>query len=176
MTNEIKLGTVAGLRLTAMPSAIAGSILLWTLLSGLAARVLRMRLGKAIVGGFVAVAVHWASDIAHQLGNARAARSTGFPMIGIRLWGVLSTSVYPSDEPVLPAAFHIRRALGGPAASLVLTLLAAVIALALRPLGGIPRWIGAFFFLDNLFTFTLGSLVPLPFTDGGSLLRWWGKR
>lgn len=176
MANEIKLGNVAGLSLSARPSAILGSILLWVLLSRVAARLLRRPPGEALVGGFIAVVVHWASDIVHQLGNAWAARSTGYPMIGIRLWGVLSASVYPPDEPMLPAAVHIRRALGGPVASLLLTLLAAAIARVLRPRGGMARWIGAFFFLDNLCTFTLGSLVPLNFTDGGSLLYWWGKR
>jgi hypothetical protein len=37
-------------------------------------------------------------------------------------------------------------------------------------------WVGTFFFLDNLLIFTLGVFVPLGFTDGSTLLRWWGKR
>jgi hypothetical protein len=77
---------------------------------------------------------------------------------------------------ILPANIHIRRALGGPVGSLLLTLLAAVIGLALRPLGGTPWLVGAFFFLDNLLVFTLGAFLPLGFTDGSTLLEWRGKR
>ncbi len=29
--------------------------------------------------------------------------------------------------------------------------------------------------IDNLFIFTIGSLLPLGFTDGSTLLHWWGK-
>lgn len=176
MTNEIKLGQVAGLSLIVMPSAIIGSILLGVLLGGVAAVLLKASLGEAIVGGLIAVIVHWASEMVHHLGHAWAARRTGYPMIGVRLWGVLGTSLYPPDEPTLPATVHIRRALGGPAASLLLTLLAAIVALALRPVGGVPWWIGAFFFLENLFAFTLCAFIPMGFTDGSTLLEWWGKR
>lgn len=130
----------------------------------------------AILGGLFAVLLHWGSDIVHQLGHARAARVTGHPMIGIRLWGVLSASVYPSDEGSLPASVHVRRALGGAPASLLLAVIAAGIALALRPLGGVYWWVALYFFLDNLLVLGIGSLLPLGFTDGSTLLHWWGKQ
>ena len=176
MAHAYQLGRIASLRLTAAPSAIVGSILLWVLLSGIAALGLGVSPVAAVVGGLVAVLLHWASDIVHQLGHARAARATGHPMIGIRLWWLLSASIYPRDEGSLPAAVHIRRALGGPLASLLLTVIAAMIALALRPLGGVSWWVALFFFLDNLLVLTLGAFVPLGFTDGSTLLYWWGKR
>jgi hypothetical protein len=176
MAQAIQLGRVASLRLTADWSAIVGSILLWVLLSGIAALGLSVSPGAAVVGGLVAVLLHWASDIFHQLGHARAARATGHPMIGIRLWWVLSASIYPSEEGSLPAAVHIRRALGGPVASLLLTVIAAVIVLTFRPLGGVYWWVALFFFLDNLLVLTLGAFVPLGFTDGSTLLHWWGKQ
>ena len=80
------------------------------------------------------------------------------------------------DEGPLPAAVHVRRALGGPLASLVLTCIAAAIALALRPLGGVLWWLALFFFLDNLLVLTLGAFLPLGFTDGSTLPHWWGKQ
>ena len=175
MTQAIPLGRVASLRLTAAPSAIVGSVILWMALGGIVVLGLGLSPVAAVAGGLVAVALHWASDIFHQLGHARAARATGHPMIGIRLWWVLSASIYPSDEGSLPASVHIRRALGGPIASLLLTVIAAVIALALRPLGAVYWWVALFFFLDNLLVLTLGAFVPLGFTDGSTLLRWWGK-
>jgi hypothetical protein len=174
---EYKLGQVAGLDLIAMPLAVVGSILLLVLLSGIAIAVLHMPIGEAIVGGLIAVTLHWVSDIAHHLGHAWAARRTGYPMTGIRLgtWGLLGTSLYPPDEPILPAATHIRRAWGGPAGSLLFTLAAAVAALIVRNVSSMLWWVGVFFFLDNLLVFTLGAFLPLGFTDGSTLLHWWGK-
>jgi hypothetical protein len=173
---SIDVGQVAGLRLSANLSAIMGSLLLWILLSGIGILGLGMPPATTIAGGLIAVVLHWCSDIVHQLGHARAARATGHPMVGIRLWGVLSTSVYPSDEGSLPASVHVRRALGGAPASLLLTVIIAAIAPALRPLGGVYWWVALFLFLDNLLVLTLGSLLPLGFTDGSTLLHWWGKQ
>jgi hypothetical protein len=175
MARLYELGALGGLRLTADRSAIVGSALLWLLLSG-AGLGLGLTLAAALTGGLAAVLLHWCSDIVHQLGHARAARSTGHPMIGIRLWWLLTSSIYPRDEGALPAAVHIRRALGGPLASLLLTLAAAAIALALRAGGGVPWLVALFVFLDNLLVLTLGAFVPLGFTDGSTLLYWWGKR
>ncbi len=175
MAQVYTLGRVAGLRIDATPSAIAGSGLLWALLSA-AGLLLGVSPGAALLGGLVATLLHWGSELVHHLGHARAARATGHPMIGVRLWWVLGMSRYPKDEGALPARVHIRRALGGPAASLLLTLVAAVIAAALRPLGGAISWVALFFFLDNLLFFTLGAFAPLGFTDGSTLLHWWGRQ
>jgi hypothetical protein len=176
--NEFKLGNLAGLRLTATPLALFGSALLWVVLSALGMSLLHLPAVDAIGGGFVAVWLHWASDLAHQLSHAWVARRTGHPMTGIRFGtlGLLSIGLYPPDEPPLPAAIHIRRALGGPAGSLLLTLAAGVAALLSRLTGGAPWWVGVFFFLDNLIVLTLGAFLPLGFTDGSTLLHWWGKR
>ena len=94
---KIKLGKVAGLELSARPSAIVGFVLLWVLLGGVAALLFKVPLGEAIVGGFIAVVLHYCSEIVHNLGHAWAARRTGYPMIGVRLFGVLGVSLYPRD-------------------------------------------------------------------------------
>lgn len=175
--NEYKLGEVTGISLSAKPLAIAGSILLLVLLSGFAIGVLNLPVGVAVLASLVAVVLHWASEIAHQLGHAWAARQTGYPMTGIQLgkWGVFSISLYPPDEPALPSAIHIRRALGGPAVSLLLTLALAVAVLALRSVGGTLWWVAVFVLLDHVVVFSLGAFLPLGFTDGSTLLEWWGK-
>jgi hypothetical protein len=169
---------VAGLSLSVEPLAIVGSILLLALLSGVAIAVLKLPVGEAIVGSLLAVILHWVADIAHHLGHAWAARRTGYPMIGIRLgkWALLGTSLYPPDEQALPARTHIRRALGGPIGSLLFSVVAAAAALVLHPVGGALGWVGVFFFLDSFIVFVLGALLPLGFTDGSTLLQWWGKR
>lgn len=176
--SEFKLGRLYGLQLSALPSAIGGAILLWFALIAIAIGLLNFPIGAAILAALIASALHWFSDTLHQLGHARAARQTGHPMIGIRFWGFLSASVYPADEPTLPAAMHIRRALGGPPMSAAVTLAAAVVLLALNlaKVGGALWWLALFFFFENLLVFTLGSLLPLNFTDGSTLLHWWGKK
>ena len=148
------------------------------MLGGVGIGVLHLPAVTAVAGGFLAVLLHWASELIHQLSHAWAARRAGHPMTGIRFgtMGLLSTSVYPPDEPPLPAAVHIRRALGGPTGSLLSTVVVAVVAALLRPAGGAPWWVAFFVFLDNLFVLTLGALLPLGFTDGSTLLHWWGKR
>ncbi len=48
--------------------------------------------------------------------------------------------------------------------------------LMLRPLGGVVWWIAVFVFLTSFVMFTIGPFIPLGFTDGSTLLEWWGKR
>jgi len=175
---EYRLGIVAGLVLSAEPAVIVGTIVLWATLSGIGVGLLDLPLAQGVVGGLVAVMLHWASEIVHNLGHAWAAQRTGHPMIGIRLGQglVFATSLYPADEGPLPGEIHIRRALGGPIGSLALSVVAGIIALVLYPGGGVARWVSLFFFVDNFFLFTLGAFLPLGFTDGSTLLAWWGKR
>jgi Zn-dependent protease len=175
--NEYRLGEVAGLSLSAEPPALVGSAALFVILGGIAIGIPHMPLGEAAVVSLLAVTLHWVSVVMHQLGHAFAARQTGYPMRGIRLGylGLLSTSVYPLDEPPLPAGVHVRRALGGPAASLVFSIVAVATLLALLNVSTALGWLGVFFLFDNLVVLGVGSFLPLGFTDGSTLLRLRGK-
>jgi Zn-dependent protease len=121
-----------------------------------------------------AVLLHWVGDISHQLGHARAARKAGYPMIGIRLWGLLTSSIYPRDEPALPGKVHISRALGGPTMSFIIGLISAIPLLFLEA-GSVFWWLFLFFAADNLLVLSLGAFLPLGFTDGSTILRWLRK-
>jgi hypothetical protein len=187
MSKSITLGHVAGLRVTAFPNAFIGFLILWVVLALVAALTLtRLPLWVCIVGAFVATLLHYVSEFWHNLGHAWSARRTGYPMIGVRYWWILGASVYPKDEPPLPGSIYIRRALGGPIASLLLALVLGIIILLLSgsmlfeppelPLVTALWYILFFVFLDNLFVFGLGAFLPLGFTDGSTILHWWGKR
>ena len=176
MKSEFKLTRLAGLNLTAKPSAIIGSLALWIVLSGVALALIKLSIGEAILSGLIATVLHWLSETWHQFGHMQAARRTGFPMTGIRYWGVLSTSVYPADEPPLPASVHIRRALGGAPVSIGLGILLGLVALALQNSAGPVKWIALFAALENLLIFGLGAFLPLGFTDGSTLLHYGRKR
>lgn len=173
---DFRLGRLSGLELSAGHSAISWSIALWSVMAALAALILRMPVGTAVGMGLAVSILHWFSELVHQFGHAVAARKTGYPMTGIRFWGLLSTALYPDDEPALPAEIHVRRALGGPIASLVLTFIAWLLMTAARGDDGPLWWIAVFFFAENLLVFTLQAFVPLGFNDGSTLWRWWRRR
>ena len=154
---------------------MGGNVVLFLILLGAGRFWLGLTIGQALAGGAAALVLHWLGDLGHHLGHAWAARRTGHPMIGIRFWGFLSTSVYPDDEGALPAQVHMRRALGGPLMSLALGLAAGLLAAALFPLGGLPRYLSLFAALENLLMYGLGAFLPVGFTDGSTLLHWRGK-
>lgn len=165
------LGSLFGLRISAVPSALAGGAAVWLTWSLLASAVFAVPVVSALAAGILALAGYWLSDLIHQLGHAWAAQRTGYPMIGIRFWGLFTASVYPADEPALPARTHIRRALGGPFVSLLMCLPTGVLALAATNASPAWRWLTLFVFLVNV-AVTLQVFLPLGFNDGSTILYW----
>ena len=170
---EHRLGTWAGLQWTMTRSAIIGAIGLWLVVAAVMV-AFNIPIGSALLGGVIVVLLHELSEIVHQLGHAWAARRTGYPMSGVRfgVLGIFATSVYPPDEPTLPAQIHIRRALGGPLFSAGLSALAIVLLIIYEeavPHGQFVLW---FFFLDNFLVMTLQVFIPLGFNDGATIWHW----
>ena len=172
---DLPLGHLGGFRISAAPSALAGALGLWAVLAG-GGRAMGVPWARALRVGLLTSGVHWAAEIWHQGGHALAARRTGYPMTGLRFWTILSASVYPADEPPLPARIHIRRALGGPLASALLTLALGLLWRTVPPTRHRLHALARFAFWENLIVFTLGALVPLGFNDGSSLRHWWPRR
>ncbi len=185
MNKRFELGYIAGLRITARVSAFVTLLIIWLVLTAIAYRVIGLPLGDAVVGGLVAAILHYLFELVHQLGHSIAARQTGYPMIGVAFFGPIGLSVYPKDEPQLPGRVHIHRALGGPIISGVVSLLVGLLYLFLSGTFTIGQsephlplvivWVVLVVLLDNLLVFTLGALLPLGFTDGSTIWRWWGK-
>lgn len=177
MMKSFSIPNILGLRVTITPPALLGTALLWLMFTWAGAALLELPLGSAVLGGLAAAGLHWLADFQHQLGHAWAARRVGYPMTGVKLgqWLIFSVSEYPADEPDLPAGIHVRRALGGPAASLLISAAVGILAWLLRPLGGLAWWLALFFSLDNLGA-GLGAFLPLGFTDGSTLLRHWKQK
>jgi hypothetical protein len=175
-TRPISLGHRFGLDLTLRPSAFGWAALLLLALIGLGAWWFKFPPPFAAAFGLLALAIHYASELSHQLGHAAAARRAGWPMSGLHFFTVLAVGRYPKDEPELPAEIHIRRALGGPTRSLLTAAALGALAYALRPVGGLALALGLFAAWENFIVFTLGALLPVRFLDGGTLLYWWPKR
>ncbi len=170
--NARRVGHLLGLEVTVAPSAAAGSVLLWASLAIAARRYARLPLLAAAGAGLAGTLLHWLSDTAHQLGHAQAARTTGYPMAGIQYHSIFVTSFYPPDEPPLPPAIHVRRALGGMPVNLALGACAALATAALRQRRNAASFLAWEFCVDNLLVLGLGALAPLGFTDGSTLLEW----
>jgi hypothetical protein len=176
---EHRLGRWAGLQWSWTRSAVVGAIGLWVIVVGLMAAVFNIPIGSALLGGVIVVLLHELSEIVHQLGHAWAARRTGYPMSGVRfgVLGIFAASVYPPDEPTLPAKIHIRRALGGPIFSAWLSSLAFILILmTVRTAAPVWQFVLWFFFLENLFMMTLQVFIPLGFNDGATIWYWMRKR
>ena len=176
MNRRWQLGRLLGVEVWFRLNSLLLSGLLWLVFALLARFWLGFSLGQAVWVGGTAVLLHWLSDLGHHLGHAIAAKQVGYPMEKIISWFVLLSSVYPKDEPPLHATIHMRRALGGPVASLLLALVAGALLLILPNDNAGAHAVVSFAFWENFVVLFLGAFVPLGFTDGSTLLTWWPRR
>lgn len=167
----LSLGTLGGLKLNAEPSAQIFTGIVALILALLGNIVFGLSIIEAVLGAIVATALFWLSEFWHQYGHALAARMVGYPMLGVTFFLVLGRSLYPSDEPTLPPNIHIRRALGGPIASLILSVVMFILMRLTSGMSGAIPIIIQFLFYLNFFIYTLQVFVPLGFNDGSTILR-----
>ncbi len=151
-------------------------VLMWIVFGAMGSVFFHVGIKSVIVGGFLLALGHVAAEVFHQMGHARAARSVGHPMTGVRLHGIVGISSYPANEGELTPEQHLRRALGGAPFSLVATIVAGLLALLVWQVAPHLAWAPFVFFLDNLFFFFLGAFLPLGFNDGSSIIHWSRQR
>jgi Zn-dependent protease len=179
MNKVYSLGYLAGLKLLARPSAFIGFILIWLGLTSFTWRLADFVIDQALAAGLACAFLHYASELIHNLGHAWAARKVKHPMEGVMFWGISATSLYPADEKKVSPKMHIRRALGGPIASGLVTLITGIQLVIVNSVGDVlPSAIpftALFIFWDNLLIFTLGTLLPLGSTDGSTILNYLKK-
>ena len=168
----MRIATFAGLDVSAKPSAFGTYFVLATCLAIFGASRLRLRAPAAVGFGIAGVLLHVGSVFVHHLGHALAARLVGYPMSGMRFFGPLASSLYPEHEPELSAAMHVCRAAGGPLLSVLFSYV-TFLSRAILASRGPRRALWCYLALDNLVVLGLGSLAPLPFTDGGTFQHYW---
>jgi hypothetical protein len=186
MTKPVLTFSFFGLRTTLNPVALLSFAVLALVAAALAAWLAHLRLGPALVAGVLSALLFFLSELLHQAGHAVAAFTTGYPMRGMHFFSVLSSSLYPADEPALAPRLHLRRALGGFGVNLLVGLISWPLAVYLFPRGAeilppavaIVGWLAAFSAVTNGLILGLGALVPLKLpggglTDGGTLLHYW---
>lgn len=108
------------------------------------------------------------ADVVHILGHIISSLMANTPLDRLSFAAPFPQSVYENEE-VSPWQ-HRMRAIGGPAANLLVALVHWPL-IALTAPGSILRQILE---VKRFFHFGLGlvSLIPLPMIDGGSLLKW----
>ncbi len=168
-----KLFEVGGYSVLWSPTFFPTFVLLWMTLNLVMMLFSDATYGQITVFGLGAVLIHYFAELLHNVGHAIAARSTGYPMSGIRLWYAFIGSLYPKDEPELSSRIHVTRALGGPILSLILALAMWGVLQVIPYANEIWQWWLRFFFWDNLLILGLGAFLPLGFTDGSTILREW---
>lgn len=164
--------TFYGLQFSILPRPLLViSLLLWPVFVVLVGVLFARPAAETLLLGAALVLMHHLGEVVHNLGHALAARRSGFPMCGVRLWG-LGTSVYPEDEPTLPPRIHIQRALGGPLLSTLFGLLLLALASASSGAAQIFLLLAG---LENVLIFGPGALTPLHLgsfeSDGATILR-----
>lgn len=177
----IKLFTLFGTTTAITPVSLASFAIAALLLAGVAATFSGLTLGEALAAGGLCALGMFVSEWLHQAGHARAARATGYPMSAIVFYSILAVSLYPPDEPELPARLHIRRALGGFWVNLGIGLLLLPYWFFLSFRGGASAWALGWLAFWNLAVLGLGALAPIDIprtltTDGATLLRYWNRR
>ncbi len=170
-----RLGKVLGMTITADTTAVISGFVLWAVLAVLGKQFLALTGPDVVVGGGLLVMLHYGLGFVHQLGHAVAAAQTRHEMTGFHYYLLLTRSIYPYNERPVSAKVHLQRAKGGPIASGILSGILGLLTLLLIPVGGLTLMIIGFLFLDNLLLFTLGALLPLSFTDGGTIKQWRDK-
>ncbi len=175
---SIPLFTLFGLKVTFSVFGIVSFLIAVPPIAWLAARLLQLTFGQAVLAGTLSAIAMFAFEIIHQCGHAWAAKSVGYPMIGIHWHSWFSSGLYPADEPPLPPSVHIRRALGGFWINVLIGLLLIPLSIYLWPRGGVMAWTVAFTVAWNVAILGLGALAPIDipgvFTiDGGTILHYW---
>lgn len=168
------LGYLGPIRMTAERSALPGLVVISVVMLALSVSLLTGTGLDRLMAAILAVLGYYFWGLLHHLGHYLAGAYAGYPLTEIRVFAVIARDIYPRSEPTLAANIHIRRAVGGPTAS-ILAALFCLLASGLS-LGGILWFTFMSGFWVNLLLFTLAALLPVGGLDGDVIRRYWSQR
>lgn len=165
---------------TVVRSALFGSIGLLVLTTALAVFFTDLTPLDALIAGLLATFLHWFGEVLHQYGHFLAAEFVDKPSTGVRVWGILGTTLYPKNEgQVLPIA-HIRRAIGGPIMSFFVLNAFILLAVVFWSVSDMFRFLVAWAIFEHIAIYTVGALIPVKIgnfsSDGGTILTYWRQK
>ncbi len=123
---------------------------------------------KSILIGFVSVVILLIADFGHAIAHIFSARYAKAPMDEISIIGDMPRTLY-WDNNVSPNVHRIR-AIGGP----IFSTLGLILSLAVYGVVSgnvIVRELAVISTVGHGFIL-IGSLLPLPMVDGGTILKW----
>ncbi|MCA9915306.1 MAG: hypothetical protein KC496_18260, partial [Anaerolineae bacterium] len=109
-----------------------------------------------------AAAFHFVLQAIHLIGHAVAASTTGYQMSRMWFLYAFAMTLYPRDEPTIPARLHIRRSLGGPIAFGIALIIVFLLWSNARDAYWTLRYLTSFMLFEAAFLFFFSSIV----TDG----------
>lgn len=168
------LGYFGPVRVSAERSAYVGFVLVSVVMFVAALTQLIGTGSDRLMAALLATLGYYLCLAIHHTGHYLAGLYAGYPFERLHLYWAIARDVYPPNEPPLAANIHLRRALGGPAASILAAL--ACLLLALISPGGILRFVFLSGLWANLLIFTLGALIPAFGLDGDVIRRYWPQR
>jgi hypothetical protein len=111
MPAKILLGELFGLELSAKANTIFWAAILGLGLFLVGVFFLNLTLAESLVGAIVCILLHYVSELVHQLGHAGAARRAGYPMRGVRFWGLQGRATLARENSHSPGAGRAGRQL-----------------------------------------------------------------
>ncbi len=118
--------------------------------------------------GFLAMVVMLIADIGHAIAHIFSAHYAGARMDEVRISMGMPRTIYLNNE--VPPSVHRMRAIGGPIFSAA-GLLISLLAFWVTPNGSVAREIAGWSSIGHGFIL-VGCLMPFPFVDGGTLIKW----
>ena len=169
LKRQILLFKIANTTVKISPSVFINILFLWAFLSWLTGiRHPERLIWERILTGVLASLLLLIADLGHTLAHIFSARYAGAPMDEIHIPSGMPRTIY-HDNHVHPSV-HRLRSFGGP----IFNLLGLVISLVWHTLtlpGSMANDLATWSVIG--FTFILvGSLTPLPYVDGGTMLKW----
>jgi Zn-dependent protease len=108
------------------------------------------------------------ADLGHAIAHIPSARYSGAPVDEILISSGMPRTLYLNHD-VSPST-HRKRALGGPIFSTIGVLLSFLVY-GLSTSGALTRELAGWSLIGHGFIL-IGSLLPFPMVDGGSILKW----
>lgn len=150
-------------------SFILAPLALWVGISWISSKYLpQSSIFRRSLTGFAGMLIALSADIGHALAHTFSAKVAKAPMDEILLGLDMPRTIY-YDNAVEPRQ-HVIRALGGPIYN-ALYLVVSIIWRSNSPSGSPRRFLAEIACVVNGILF-VGSLLPIPGVDGGTIRKW----
>ncbi len=167
--DSVTLYSVLNTPVKVEPAVSINLLSLWGVMAWFAGRGRSERTWPArlLVGALSAGSLA-AADFGHAMAHTISAERAGAPMDEIRISMGMPRTIYFDNE--VPPHVHRMRALGGPIFSLI-GLLTSLLLRLVAPRSSVVHEVAGWSSVGHGFILG-GALAPLPFVDGGTILKW----